>query len=101
MTVTTSITSAVMTRVSFVRSRSCMASLGFGALAVVLLELIVQCFQADPQQFRSARLIISCRSQGLQNQFAFHGVHRGADGKLDRGKVAGGLGRGPAKFVGQ
>jgi len=61
----------------------------------------VQSFQADCEQVCGACLIVSGGTEGLQNQFSFHGVNSGAHGELDAGKIAGAFGGGAAKFLGQ
>ncbi len=48
------------------------------------IQLVVKCFQADAEQFRRPRLVVSGRSQRLQNQFALHRVDGCANGKLNR-----------------
>src|SRR6266566_78090 len=67
--------------------------LRFRAIAAVFFELVVQRLQADPQQFRGARLVVTRGAERLQDEFAFHGVHGGAHGKLDGRKIARPLGR--------
>src|SRR5690348_4811063 len=72
--------------------------LGVGAVGAVFLELVVEGLQADTEQFGGASLVVSRSTEGLQNEFALHGVHGGADGKLNGGKIAGPLRRDFAEF---
>jgi hypothetical protein len=57
--------------------------LGVGALAAVFLEFVMKRFQADAQQLRGARFVVTGGAQGLQDQFALHRIHRRAYRKLD------------------
>src|SRR5260370_12938511 len=62
--------------------------LRFGALAAVFFQLIMKCFQADAEQFRRPRFVVSRCPQRLQDKHALHRINRCSNGKLDRRKIA-------------
>ena len=62
--------------------------LGVGAVGAVFLELVVEGFQADAEKFGGARFVVSRGAERLENEFALHGVHHGANKKLNGRQIA-------------
>src|SRR5487761_144656 len=61
---------------------------GILAQRLVLLELVVKCFQADAEQLRGARFVLIRRSECLNDQLALGRFHRRPGRKAQTGKLA-------------
>src|ERR1035437_4843581 len=86
ITVTTASTSSAVTSVNLVFRLSCM---GLLPRRLVFLQLVVQSFQADSEEFRRPRFILVGGRQSLHDQFALGFVDCGANGEAEARKRAG------------
>src|SRR5262249_23098109 len=62
--------------------------LGVGTVGTVFLKLVMEGFQADAEKFGGAHFVVSRDAERLENEFALHDIHRGADRKLDGRQIA-------------
>src|SRR5579859_1846949 len=68
--------------------QACQTLLRFGAVRAVFLEFVVEGLQADAEEFCGARFVVARGAERLQDEFALHSVHGGANGKLDGREIA-------------